>query len=246
MAAQLMQASMSPRRRAAWRSLRLAGNYKVHPKANKEETTCDSQALKLLRRGHGQAQARHMDRGQRDGLAGGNVTSVGCSLSTAEWRWGLTVLSDARLQKALLCLNPLAYLISAVYEALQKNEENVRTNALLRGWAEHEVLLRRLPCGTLPAARKGSVPHRQRPGPPLKTGAWREAKPPLVQELSPHPASHRAGSASSAEGRAPALHTAPATPRPPPRSQEQLLMNLRLQAYPHPQVPFLGNNLKQR
>ena len=59
-----------------------------------------------------------MDHGQQDGLAGGNVTSVGFLLSTAEWRSGLTVLSDAHLQKALLCLNPLAYLISAVYEAL--------------------------------------------------------------------------------------------------------------------------------
>lgn len=186
-----------------------------------------------------------MDHGQRDGPAGGNVASVECLLPTAEWRCGLTVLSDVHLQKALLCLNPSAYLISAVYEALQKNEENVRTNTLLRGWAEHEVLLRRLPRGLLPAARKGSVPHWQRPGPPLKTAARGEAKPPLMQEPSPHPASHRPSSASSAEGRAPALHTAPAPPHLPPRPQEQLLMKLLLQAYPHPQGPFLGNNLKQ-
>lgn len=76
----------------------------------------------------------------------------GAQLLTAAWCWGLTVLSDAHLQKALLCLHPLAYLISAVYEALQKNEENVRTNALLRSWAQHAVLLRRLPRSTLPAA----------------------------------------------------------------------------------------------
>lgn len=34
----------------------------------------------------------------------------------------------------------------------------------------------------------------------------------------------------------------PTPPRPPPRPQKQLLMNLFLQAYPHPQVPFLGKD----
>jgi hypothetical protein len=37
---------------------------------------------------------------------------------------GLTVLSDAHLQKVLLFLNPLKCLISEVYEALQKNYDN--------------------------------------------------------------------------------------------------------------------------
>ena len=95
---------------------------------------------------------------------------------------GLTVLSDAHLQKALRFLNPLKYLISEVYEALQENEENVRTNALLRGRAECAVFLRE-PCrsGYTPCRMKGPFSPPAAPGPELKTAAQEAVRRPLVQ-----------------------------------------------------------------
>ena len=125
-AAQLMQPSMAPKRGTAQRGLHLAGNDKVHTKANKKETTCDSQALKLWRRGHTGPGRTHGSQSAGRPQPAGMSRVWAARLLTAEWCWGLTVLSDAHLQKALLCLNPLAYLISAVYEALQKDEENVK------------------------------------------------------------------------------------------------------------------------
>ena len=128
----------------------------------------------------------------------------------------------------------------------RKMKKTLRTNALLRGWAQHEVLLRRLPRSTLPAAWKGSVPRRQHPGPPLKTATQQEVRPPLKQE--PPLTQPPTGPAQPPLLRAEPLPSTQLPPRPthpPPRPQEQLPMNLLLQAYPHPQVPFLGNNLKQ-
>lgn len=171
-----------PRRRAALRRLHLAGNYKGRPKGKKKKT-CNSRALRLWKR-HWQAQAVNVDHSQQETpLTDGNVTGSGRSGSWLQGATaGLTVLSDAHSQKALWFLDPLKYLISEVYEALQENEEDVRTNALLRRRAECAVLLREL-ClsGYTPCRMKGPFSPPAAPGPELKTAAREAVRPPLVQ-----------------------------------------------------------------
>lgn len=135
---------------------------------------------------------------------------------------GLTVLSDARWPKALLFLSPSKYLISGVYEALQKHEDNVRSDVLLRGWAEREVSPGKPPRwpeslqeegALLPAARQGSA---GRKGCLLPWGAALGASTFLLlpTSLLPPPSAHHA--------------------RPLPWPQEHLLRNRLLQAHPQP------------
>ena len=119
----------------------------------------------------------------------------------------------------------------------RKMKKTLRTNALLRGWAQQEVLLRRLPRSTLPAAWKGlcwrQLPSGKSGLPSCRSHPWPSLPQGWLSFLcwGPSPC--------------PPHSSLPAPPHPPPRPQEQLPMNLLLQAYPHPQVPFLWNNLKQ-
>lgn len=178
-----MQANMAPEDVPPWGGCTWLGTTRATPKVNKKKKTCNSRALRLWKR-HWQAQAVNVDHSQQEtSLTDGNVTSLECSGSWLQsGAVGLTVLSDAHLQKALWFLNPLKYLISEVYEALQENEEDVRTNALLRGRAECAVLLREL-ClsGYTPCRMKGPFSPPAAPGPELKTAAQEAVRPPLVQ-----------------------------------------------------------------
>lgn len=208
-AAQLKQASMSPRKRAA-RSLR--NNDKIPPKGKQWGDDLRLYALKLWRRGHrtGPGPATWTTASGTARLAGMS-RGVECLLPAAEWRCDPHSAFWCPFAEGFAVSESSAYLISAVYEALQKNErkrlERRTAERLGRTWGAPEGDCR---VALLLHQEKGSVPHWQRPGPPLKTAAQREAK------LTPHAgaaltsASHRPSSASSRWGQSPC----PPQPRP--------------------------------
>lgn len=118
----LMQANVSTEECAALRSrvwLETVGSF-----TQLKEKACGSQVLRRLRKKRCcQAPALNVKPSQCVSFrTGGDVGSVGLPGPWSQRAAAcLTVLCDARLQTALMFLNPLKYLISGAYEALQKN-----------------------------------------------------------------------------------------------------------------------------